>query len=619
VRWKKLLETSLPGPSKLLLWGLLIGLQPVSVANSTPENFAAGPLGSSFAAEGRGASQFLLASLYLKGGGLPKNPTAAAEWYRKAANQGHREASYVLGLMYEQGLGVPLDMTQAIEWYRRAAEQGHAGAQITIGLQYFAGNAVDQNDAIGGRWIYRAAAQGSTDAQLLLADMLASGKGVPENHVGAYAWATFAEGRLTDEKLKRLSETLRETIGRSLSPEQIGEAQMVAGNWAPSLETPAQMRWDIIREQDGILASLTVAGGEAKISWRFIRPVTAPLIEINGTVDGKTLGLPRLAPYPQPNTNTSVLFLLDVTDPSRQAQFDQDKSTLAEIAAQAQPHHQIDAAVYGDQLELLAPGQANMESLLDLARTAQLRTGNANLGQALLTGINVPSSAPADRRAIFVLTDGHSDDTLNTSILVENAKRTTTSLNFIVSPSERSVNLSALEQLAADTGGLVVKQDQLAALLESPFQLVDSGATVRFPLAHLRRNSQTDPKVTIALKYGTSVLELISTAGNDARLERVALTHVLESCDASCTEDFRKQVQDRIDLITAEEKTYEAAQDDPKRLRDYVAHCVACNFREEADVRATALDEIAAQAAEESGTRSKREELPVSKKKHRHR
>jgi TPR repeat protein len=34
--------------------------------------------------------------------------------------------------MYEQGLGVPRDPSQAAAWYRKAADQGHAQAQANL-------------------------------------------------------------------------------------------------------------------------------------------------------------------------------------------------------------------------------------------------------------------------------------------------------------------------------------------------------------------------------------------------------------------------------------------------------------------------------------------------------
>ena len=37
------------------------------------------------------------------------NYTEAANWYRKAAEQGHANAQYKLGMCYENGRGVPQD------------------------------------------------------------------------------------------------------------------------------------------------------------------------------------------------------------------------------------------------------------------------------------------------------------------------------------------------------------------------------------------------------------------------------------------------------------------------------------------------------------------------------
>ncbi|KAF9092924.1 hypothetical protein BGX29_007236 [Mortierella sp. GBA35] len=54
---------------------------------------------------------------------------AAAEWYLKAANQGHAMAQNNLGALYHQGRGVPLDQAKAIDWYLKAANQGSAQAR----------------------------------------------------------------------------------------------------------------------------------------------------------------------------------------------------------------------------------------------------------------------------------------------------------------------------------------------------------------------------------------------------------------------------------------------------------------------------------------------------------
>ncbi len=54
-----------------------------------------------------------------------KNKTiSAAEWYKKAADQGHARAQYNLGMMYQHGEGVDQDDKAAVKWLTKAAEQG---------------------------------------------------------------------------------------------------------------------------------------------------------------------------------------------------------------------------------------------------------------------------------------------------------------------------------------------------------------------------------------------------------------------------------------------------------------------------------------------------------------
>ena len=48
---------------------------------------------------------------------------------RKAAEQGDASAQYNLGVMYYKGAGVPKDTSAAVDWYRKAASQGLALAQ----------------------------------------------------------------------------------------------------------------------------------------------------------------------------------------------------------------------------------------------------------------------------------------------------------------------------------------------------------------------------------------------------------------------------------------------------------------------------------------------------------
>ena len=58
-----------------------------------------------------------------------KDYANAANWYRKAALNGHAESQYRLGFLYELGLGVPKSRSVAFSWYDKAAKQGHSYAK----------------------------------------------------------------------------------------------------------------------------------------------------------------------------------------------------------------------------------------------------------------------------------------------------------------------------------------------------------------------------------------------------------------------------------------------------------------------------------------------------------
>jgi TPR repeat protein len=59
--------------------------------------------------------------MYAKGRAVPKDDQAAANWFRKAAEQGDPRAQYNLGVLFVNGRGVERDYAQAYVWLRQAA------------------------------------------------------------------------------------------------------------------------------------------------------------------------------------------------------------------------------------------------------------------------------------------------------------------------------------------------------------------------------------------------------------------------------------------------------------------------------------------------------------------
>ena len=109
--------------------------------------------------------QFIMGRLLETGSGGPKDPGAAADWYRKAADAGLAKARYNLGALYYSGEGVPKDPRAAAEWFSKAAYQNHAGAQFNLAALYETGDGVPKSLSEARKW-YTEVAEKAADKQL---------------------------------------------------------------------------------------------------------------------------------------------------------------------------------------------------------------------------------------------------------------------------------------------------------------------------------------------------------------------------------------------------------------------------------------------------------------------
>src|SRR5262249_29297348 len=83
---------------------------------------------------------------------------------------------------------------------------------------------------------------------------------------------------------------------------------------------------------------------------------------------------------------------------------------------------------------------------------------------------------------------------------------------------------------------------------------------------------------TIQQHNSQSERELLTQQLQQAGLTRDALQQLLNSCGNACPNDIKAQVQSRLNLIDAEERTYQAAHNDSDKLRAYLGTCQACDF-----------------------------------------
>jgi TPR repeat protein len=167
-----------------------------------------------------------------------RNYTLALREIAPLARAGNPDAQHLLGLMYYMGRGVARDYKQAFAWHLKAAEQGKADAQYVVGAMYYTGNAVPQDQKHAVTWFRKAAEQGHGEAQHALGLMYRYHvAGVPGDPVIAYMlWNLAAAGGNHNAVGQRAA------IAKTMTQEQIEEAQALSRTWKVGTPLPTQSR-----------------------------------------------------------------------------------------------------------------------------------------------------------------------------------------------------------------------------------------------------------------------------------------------------------------------------------------------------------------------------------------
>ena len=120
---------------------------------------------------------------------------AAAQWVRRAAEQGHTEAAYNLATLYVSGQGVERDLAEAAKWCTvRRPRKGKATAQSNLGVFYASGQGVPQDLAEAARWFRKAAEQGMPKPSSTWDRSIRKARWVAKDLVEAYKWLSLAGG-----------------------------------------------------------------------------------------------------------------------------------------------------------------------------------------------------------------------------------------------------------------------------------------------------------------------------------------------------------------------------------------------------------------------------------------
>ena len=147
---------------------------------------------------------------YLTGmNGREKNLSNAADFFMKAANQGHLNAQYNLACLLLDGQGVVKNANEAVQWFRKAAKRGHLPSQLNLGALYYNGIDVERDFSEAAKWYKKAAESGAGkeqgEAQFWYGKLLVKGFGVTKNEDEAIKWFRRAAENGSHEAKKIVS------------------------------------------------------------------------------------------------------------------------------------------------------------------------------------------------------------------------------------------------------------------------------------------------------------------------------------------------------------------------------------------------------------------------------
>lgn len=121
-------------------------------------------------------------------GDRPQEHTRGIANLALAAAKGAAEAQYLMGACAYEGRGLPRNPTQAETWWRRASSKDYVPAMLALGKLYSSGDLGFRNHTEAAPLLKRAAEHGIYEAQLIYGRHVVIGAGVPLDLAEAKAW-----------------------------------------------------------------------------------------------------------------------------------------------------------------------------------------------------------------------------------------------------------------------------------------------------------------------------------------------------------------------------------------------------------------------------------------------
>jgi len=218
--------------------------------------------------------------------------------------------------------------------------------------------------------------------------------------------------------------------------------------------------------------------------------------------------------YPWPNAVTAVLFLIDTSDPARAKTVEIKQRHIAQILRSAEARHRVGIAGFDKRLTTVAPIGTPVSDIIPALKSIKAEGQTTELYRNIIKAIDLVEKIEADRRVIFLLSDGLAEDKAYFhEDVIGAARRSAVAINSIGYPRSiaLSVSLQTIRRLSEETGGKYIEADGRYDLpstyIKTAFSNVDHGGRILVQLSNITPNSSL-PQQELSLGFETDLGDL---------------------------------------------------------------------------------------------------------------
>jgi hypothetical protein len=246
--------------------------------------------------------------------------------------------------------------------------------------------------------------------------------------------------------------------------------------------------------------------------------IPEPPLAVSAFIANNKLTVAEKKTYPWPQAVTAILFLIDTSDPSREAVIRKNIQHLSSLLDVAKDYHRLGLASFDKSLRIEAPIGTSKNQILDAAQHLSAIGKTTELYRNTIKAISLLRSIKADRKTIFLFSDGLAEDKAYFhQDVIKTARNANVIINTLGYPRSitQSVALQTLRRLSEETGGVYVETDKNFNLppgfLNQPYENIDNGGVININLTSAIESGLTgvaDLQLTFETDFGDTQLQI---------------------------------------------------------------------------------------------------------------